>query len=764
MKEEFLNKIKNKEYISFKLYESFKDNYPSLLSKDFDINKYNNMVINLDYQKYYNYFKNMFKDIDNNIVLDEEQIRAILTDEDYALILAGAGTGKTTTMAAKVKYLVDIKKVDPSKILVMSYTKKATEELEKRILIDFGVPAHISTFHSLGMMYIREIFYNKKCLIVDYNLRENIFLNYFKEKIFPYPEKIKEIKDLFKLIFNDSPFSYHFLENFSKYKTYEEYFEKYKQDKIREANNKEGGIKRIVDEEIERLINKETIRTIKNEIVKSKGEALIANFLFCNNINYEYEKVYEELLDSNRPYRPDFTLELGGQNIYLEYFGLSTYDDDEMNRYNKIRKIKEEYHKAHHTKFIKLDYEKGENLIETLKTNLINLGFQLKPKTYEEIYIQLLDRKPILPVYFYKQFLYDQIDFIKNQTLYRKNYSQIINNYINSLNDNERKEAERQFYYVNDFYLYYQKQLYGSTMYYFDFSDMVYYANLYINHVKSNILDFKYIIIDEYQDISQERYELTKNISIKNNSKVIAVGDDWQTIFSFAGSRIQYIYNFPKYFSNAKILRINHTYRNSQELINYSGKFIMKNNNQIKKNLVSNKKNNNPIKFVLFDDDEIEDDNNFIKNEYKKLKELILEIHKNNPDHNILILARTNRMIKECYKDPSLKDSIGTKIEFVGYEDIDIDGMTIHKSKGLTRDEVIIIGLNKSFPSNRQDTFWLKNIFNYNLNEQIPYPEERRLFYVALTRTKNNVYLLTNKNPNKRSEFVNEIYKIINNE
>ena len=121
-------------------------------------------------------------------------------------------------------------------------------------------------------------------------------------------------------------------------------------------------------------------------------------------------------------------------------------------------------------------------------------------------------------------------------------------------------------------------------------------------------------------------------------------------------------------------------------------------------------------------------------------------------------------MIKECYKDPSLKDSIGTKIEFVGYEDIDIDGMTIHKSKGLTRDEVIIIGLNKSFPSNRQDTFWLKNIFNYNLNEQIPYPEERRLFYVALTRTKNNVYLLTNKNPNKRSEFVNEIYKIINNE
>ena len=128
MKEEFLNKIKNNEYISNRLYQSVKDEY-----QNFNIEEYNSEVLDSLKEKYKDYFQNMFKGIDDNIVLDDEQIKAILSDEDSALIIAGAGTGKTTTMTAKVKYLVDIKKVEPSKILVMSYTKKATQELEKRI-------------------------------------------------------------------------------------------------------------------------------------------------------------------------------------------------------------------------------------------------------------------------------------------------------------------------------------------------------------------------------------------------------------------------------------------------------------------------------------------------------------------------------------------------------------------------------------------------------------------------------------------------------
>ena len=88
--------------------------------------------------------------------------------------------------------------------------------------------------------------------------------------------------------------------------------------------------------------------------------------------------------------------------------------------------------------------------------------------------------------------------------------------------------------------------------------------------------------------------------------------------------------------------------------------------------------------------------------------------------------------------------------------------MTIHKSKGLTSDEVILIGLNQNFPHSNMERFWMKSLFQpVSETESIPFAEERRIFYVGLTRTKNHVYLLVNKNPKQRSPFINEIYNII---
>ena len=114
--------------------------------------------------------------------------------------------------------------------------------------------------------------------------------------------------------------------------------------------------------------------------------------------------------------------------------------------------------------------------------------------------------------------------------------------------------------------------------------------------------------------------------------------------------------------------------------------------------------------------------------------------------------------------DGVLEDGVGTKIRYYGHADIDIDGMTMHKSKGLTFDEVIVIGLNKSFPSIKYDIPWFDLVYkNKPVEEAIPFAEERRLFYVALTRTKNRVYLLRDDNPKGRSEFISEIESIINN-
>lgn len=754
MKEEFIKKLNNKEYISKYLYLKVQKEIPSLIPNNFNLDTYNNEVLASDQIKYKDYFQNMYNNIDPNIHLDEDQIKAILTDEEYSLIIAGAGTGKTTTMASKIKYLVDIKKIPPNEILAISFTKKATEELQKRIVVDFNIPAEVTTFHSLGLMYIREIFKPHKCYVVDKNIRNSIFLEYFKENIFPYKNKVKELLELFTTstvkkiwLFGD-----YFQRNYQKYNTFQEYFQNYKIDRLKEIPD----LDKWLEDRINKDINdSEVIYTIRGEMVKSKGEAIIANFLYINSIDYEYEKVYEKLMPDNKTYKPDFTLNLGGEEVYVEYFGLSNYKDDELNRYNKIRKIKEDYHARHHTKFIKIDYQRGENLENTLREELTKMGFILKKKTNIEIYNRILDNNEVSQLFPFRDFLYSVIDGIKSSKN-RKDYSKLAVKYINTLTSLEETEmCQKQYTYINDFYLYYQKKLYGSENYGFDFSDMIYYSNLYINNIGTNTnLKFQYIIIDEYQDISEDRYILAKNVSTVNTAKVVAVGDDWQSIFSFAGSKIEYTYNFLSYFPTAKILKISKAYRNSRQLIKYSSDFIMKNTDQISKQLLSTKENPSPIKFVFFEEGK----------EYQKLKELILAIHKNNKNSHILILGRTNKIIDTMYEEPELIDDMETKVKYQGYDDIDIDGMTIHKSKGLTSDEVIIIGLDSRFPKPYYGDFWLKEIYKNNwYEEKIPFAEERRLFYVALTRTKNNVYLLVNKDADNRSPFINEIYNIMIN-
>ena len=746
MLKEFLEKQKKGEYISTYLYESIKDE----LGTAFDIDSYNEQVLEKLYEKYQNYFASMFLEIDKNICLDKEQIKAILADEDYSLIIAGAGSGKTTTMVAKVKYLVDIKHVNPSSILVMSYTKKATEELEKRIVYDFGIPARVTTIHSLGYQYIRQIFYPRRCYIVDNNLKQTIFANYFKEKIFPYKWKIKQIVENFHPEERDSPFffSKFFMKNYEKFATYQEFFDFYKKETIRETLDIEEKVTSIIDS----YLNAEIPKTIQNELVKSIGEAKIANFLYCNGISYTYEKVYEELMDDYKIYRPDFTIESGGEKIYIEYFGLSNCKEEDMQKYNKIKELKIAYHQTHHTKFIALDYLPNENYMATLTQELQKHHVKFYPKTYEEIYERLLENNPLSQVYRYENFLYQRISDIKSSPA-RRFYRTKLENYIEQEPLEKQNELKIQLSYIDDFYHYYQSELYGHENYGFDFDDLIYYATLYLDRVKGqDVLNINHIIIDEYQDISFSRYEFTRRVANQNHAKVTAVGDDWQTIFSFAGSRIDYIYHFQKYFPGAKLLHITKTYRNSQELISYSGAFIMKNESQIKKELVSDKNLKYPIRFIEFEQEE----------EYETLKRLILWIHYQNKEDKILILGRTNQIINRCFLEPELKDSVGTKIEFRGLKDLEMNGMTIHKSKGLTYDQVILIGLSNNWPRENANSYWFTNVLKEkNETEKILYPEERRLFYVALTRTKNYVYLLVNKDQTKNSPFISEIKSIM---
>jgi DNA helicase-4 len=182
------------------------------------------------------------------------------------------------------------------------------------------------------------------------------------------------------------------------------------------------------------------------------------------------------------------------------------------------------------------------------------------------------------------------------------------------------------------------------------------------------------------------------------------------------------------------------TYRNPQELINIAGKFIMKNKYQQRKNLVSNKHLSNPV-IIYYCDDKI-----------KILKE-ILTILDNQNSKEILVLGRNNKDIIN-YIDKNYKQNN----DIYTYNNISFRYLTIHKSKGLESDNVILINVEDKLlglPTKIKDEKVLKYV--NNTKDYYPYEEERRLFYVALTRTKNKTYIISPYQ--KESIFIKEIKK-----
>ena len=279
------------------------------------------------------------------------------------------------------------------------------------------------------------------------------------------------------------------------------------------------------------------------------------------------------------------------------------------------------------------------------------------------------------------------------------------------------------YFFLLEIYRLYEIELNSTNS--IDMCDMITLATKLVINNRLN-LGYKYIIIDEYQDTSIVRLNLIKAINEYSDSKIMCVGDDYQSIYRFAGSDITLFLDFHKHFCNSEIKYLKNTYRNSQELLNISNRFICKNKYQFKKKLFSSKHIDKPIKMV------------FVRNKVIGLKQVI-----NSIGSNYMIIGRNNKDINN-YVD--------------NYGDINnINYMTAHKSKGLEFDNIIIINLTDNimgFPSKLKNNKIIDTLFD---KELYPYDEERRLFYVALTRTKNNVYLIIERK--NISIFVKELIK-----
>ena len=648
--------------------------------------------------------------------LDKQQMTCIVKEAHNHLVVAGAGTGKTTTVVGKIKFLLKSGKYKPEEILVLSFTNASASEMSERINRETGYNIDASTFHKLGLNIItKESGIVPK--ITQLNLRK-----FIKEQ----------------LLINMHSDEY--LNLLSSYLLYN-----------RVVSKTEFEFKTQVEYEEYLKLNPPT--TIRNETVKSYGEMDIANFLTQNRIEYIYEQPYnvDTRTSEYGQYNPDFYLP--EYDFYIEYFGINK--DGKVPSYFKgskgmtatqvyqaSMKWKREIHSANNTTLIECyAHEKFDGiLLEKLKEKLLSKKVKLAPMTTKELWEQVsVDGDSILDGVI--ELFETVINLIKSNGYTISTVRQLNIGNSNVQTNNIILSLLEPIFNAYCTYLNEHQEI--------DFNDMI---NMAIQYVEQGefVNPYKYVIVDEYQDISKARFSLLNSMRKSKDYDLFCVGDDWQSIYRFAGSDIGYILNFEQYWGSAEISKIETTYRFAQKLIEISGNFIMRNPVQIKKSI---KGKDDTTGFAL---GEISGYTDKFAIEFmaKKLEDL--------PNNSSVFLIGRYSFDAKLLSDSGLFECQYNKVSgFVEVRyrkriDLKMSFITAHKSKGLQADYVFIINNKKSrmgFPSKIQDAAIL-NLLLDNC-DQYPYAEERRLFYVALTRAKKKTFLVTVSN--QESDFTLEL-------
>lgn len=696
---------------------------------DADVTAHNNAYVDRILQRDKEYFDNILKQIDPKIQLDEEQRRAVITDDDYCLLVAGAGAGKTTTMAAKVKYLVDKKRIDPSEIIVISYTNKAIGELKERINKGLGIPAKICTFHAFAYDIVKQ--FSQEPPEINFSSQQIIF-DMLEKAIFHDKQLMRNLVLFLGYYFDltEDVFRFTDLNQYHLYKAAQD-FETLK-----------SGLGEYI-KKVERQRTK-SARTITGEYLRSMQEVQIANFLYLNGLDYEYERVYPFGSPSrNKKYTPDFYISQGEHSAWLEHYALSEsgynslFTPQQRGRYLRAIRDKRRLHKTNRTTLLETwsFYTDRRPLLEHLKEVLEGEGFILKPRNLEEVYKKIVETGKDKYIYKLIVFMREFIEQYKT-TGYDEGGFSILR---------ERTDNPRTLLFLDiaeQVYHHYQSVLKQRNQ--IDFADMINDAHFYLQEIeRQNIpLPYRYIIIDEFQDIARQRFNLTKRLSQITQAKVVAVGDDWQSIYAFSGSDITLFTRFLELMGAGTELKITHTYRNSQELIDIAGGFVQKNSTQIRKQLISPKRLKNPIVIEVFDDSfkPMERLSNTVE---RMVGEILSEYGEKS---SILLIGRYNYDLYKLCRTGQFKELPAGRVRSEKYPHANITFMTAHSSKGLGYDNVILINMFEGkfgFPCQIEDDPIMK-LVTYEDNS-MPFAEERRLFYVAMTRTKNRVYIAAPK-------------------
>lgn len=766
------------EYISSEDEKFFEKFYNKPETFETDTKQANERYINQELKDN----SDLFDDLDGKS-LDSQQREAIVVDEDAVKVIAGAGSGKTFTIQGKVKYLTEKRDVDPSEILAISFSNASVDDLKERI----AEPIDIKTFHKVGKDILTQ--YNQYSR-PDTSALKRIIKRYLTKKALKNEDISKKLIEFFSFYINVPP----------------------SDDDIKYEGDLLDWQEGVDFSTLKRRFKNKQRETLNNEIVRSYEELYIANFLFIYGIKYTYEKIYsypnknferefnkfkeflfsfneeipdelknditEDLLNLTdifeeyeiKDYLPDFYLD--DYNIYIEHFGLNRNCENHLiggkssEEYVKEMEWKRKVHKKYGTTLIEtFSYYQSENrLLTRLAEKLQAQGVEFNEIDYREVYRILLENKTIKEWEDFIVLLKTFIELFKGNNYDETKFKEFYD-YVGGLKDSFSKDRTIAFLKIVE-EIYNDYEAYLLKIKKIDFNDMINKASDCI--VKNGLdLPYKYIIVDEYQDTSFTRYNLLRNICDSIGAKIMVVGDDWQSIYSFSGCDVNIFTKFDNFFDVCETRYIEKTYRNSQQLIDASSNFVMKNPDQTRKELKSSKSLKYPIKLVNFDND---------FDEILKFELIIKNIINQSTFKNkkILILGRNNKDIFNLLKNFNVENEYGKrKFEILGDEDklrrnkfvkivyrespdVNIEYRTVHQSKGLECDNVILINLKNwkaGFPNKMVDDPVL-NFVKRN-GDSFSYAEERRLFYVALTRTKNNVYLLAPYF--KSSVFVQEL-------
>ena len=592
---------------------------------------------------------------------------------------------------------------------MLAFARKAAEEMDGRIQTQLGINnLTAKTFHSLGKHIITKV----EGVVPSINKMaedERLRAHFVDEQI----QRLLE-DELYK-----SRLVTYFLRFCHPYKS------AFNFKSLGEYNN---------------YILENDLRTLQGELVKSYEECEIANCLFRQGIRYEYEANYpiNTAGPDYRAYQPDFYLPEYG--IYIEHFAVNEKNQTppfiDQQSYLDGMAWKRALHQKHQTPLIETySYLKHQGILtKALEDKLRQAGVKFKPLANNKLLIKL---NQLGRVSEFSQLLAGVLALFKAACLTLKSLVALAKQH----EDHERMQAAA--FLFEPIYEVYQQHLRDTNT--IDFEDMIVRAIEYVETGRYQS-PYRHLLVDEFQDISASRARLVKALLAQNpDNSLFCVGDDWQSIYRFAGSDVSITKEFETHFGYTATSVLDKTFRFNNKIGAVASRFVMQNSTQIAKKIQSH----NIVEHAAV---------SLIKTprDLVGLNAALSAINaKTDVNASVLILARFN------FRKPDL--SALTR----QYPKLKLQFMTVHASKGKEADYVIVLGLEKGkqgFPAEKATHPLLELLLPKA--EAFAHAEERRLFYVALTRAKQHVYLVSDAN--KASDFVRELidnkYEILSDE